>query len=80
YNGWAYRNKGIFYLMKKDFVAAERLLLQAEKLDDFIDKIYFYLGTALLKNGKKNEACAAFKKSEEREDKMMTAELIKGCR
>jgi hypothetical protein len=54
--------------------------LQAEKLDDFIDKIYFYLGTALLKNGKKNEACVAFKKSEEREDKIMNAELIKGCR
>ncbi|MFM8743561.1 MAG: tetratricopeptide repeat protein, partial [Cytophagales bacterium] len=80
YNGWAYRNKGIFYLMKQDFASAERVLLQAEKIDDFIDKVYFYLGTALLKNGKKNEACAAFRKSEERGDKMMTVDLIKSCR
>jgi len=74
-NAWAYRNKGIYYLKKNDFVAAERLLKQSLNLDPFVDKIHFYLGTAYLKNGKKELACDSFKKSESQNDKMVTTEL-----
>ncbi len=75
-NAWAYRNKGIFYLAKKDFLQAERMLKQAERMDSFIDKIYFYLGTAYFKNEKKSLACEAFKKSEAVGEKMVTTELF----
>ena len=79
YNGWAYRNKGIYYLMQQDYASAERLLVQAEGMDNFIDKIYFYLGMAYQKNNKRVEACKAFSQSEQRGDKMLTADLIKYC-
>jgi len=36
YNGWAYRNKGIFYFMKGDYPSAQRLLVQAEKMDPLL--------------------------------------------
>jgi tetratricopeptide (TPR) repeat protein len=80
YNGWAYRNKGLFYLLNKDFINSERLLKQAVEMDSFIDKIYFYLGTAYLKNGKQKLACESFSESEKLGDKMVTAELIKQCK
>ena len=79
YNAWAYRNKGILYLMRKDYKSAERLLKQALDMDPFVDKIYFYLGMAYLNLGDSGLACVAFKKSEERGDRMLTADLIKGC-
>jgi tetratricopeptide (TPR) repeat protein len=79
YNAWAYRNKGILYLIRKDYKSAERLLKQSLDMDEFVDKIYFYLGMAYLNNGNEGLACASFKKSEERGDKMLTTDLIKGC-
>jgi tetratricopeptide (TPR) repeat protein len=80
YNAWAYRNKGVFYLMKGDYPSAERLLKQSIDMDNFVDKIYFYLGMAYLKNGKTALACTSFKKSEEFGDKMMTTDLVKACK
>lgn len=78
-NGWAYRNKGIYYLMKEDYANAERLLLQANEMDSFIDKIHFYLGMAYLKTGKQSLACEQFSLSEVAGDGMLTADLIKLC-
>jgi hypothetical protein len=49
-------------------------------MDPFVDKIYFYLGQAYLKNGKKELACESFKKSNDRGDKMVTSELLKSCK
>jgi DNA-binding SARP family transcriptional activator len=66
--------------MKQDYPSAERLLVQAEKMDTFIDKIYFYLGTAYAKNNRRKEACDAFRQSEQRGDQMLTADLIKYCK
>jgi tetratricopeptide (TPR) repeat protein len=71
YNGWAYRNKGIYYLMKKDFASAERLLKQAEKMDSFINKIYYYLALAFQGNGKEEEACKAFRKAHKRGESLI---------
>jgi tetratricopeptide (TPR) repeat protein len=79
YNGWAYRNKGIYYLMKKDYKSAIRLLKQAESMDSFIDRIYFYLASAYMKDGNEIEACSAFKKSIERKDSILTAPLVMQC-
>jgi tetratricopeptide (TPR) repeat protein len=79
-NAWAYRNKGIYYLKRNDFASAERLLKQSLNMDPFVDKIYFYLGQAYLKNGKNELACESFKKSNEQNDKMVTAELLKMCK
>ena len=79
-NVWAYRNKGIFYLKKKDFSQAERLLKQSLDMDSFVDRVHYYFGLAYLYNGKKEPACIEFKKSEEIGDKMVTADLIKQCK
>jgi tetratricopeptide (TPR) repeat protein len=79
-NAWAYRNKGIYYLAKKDFAQAERTLTQAWKMDSFVSRIHYYLGLAYLYNEKKDLACAAFRKSEELNDRMVTADLIKQCK
>src|SRR5882672_6608358 len=79
-NAWAYRNKGIFYLRKKDFPQAERMLTQAWQMDSFVDRIHYYLGLAYLYNDKKDLACASFRKSEELNDRMVTADLIKHCK
>jgi tetratricopeptide (TPR) repeat protein len=79
-NAWAYRNKGIYYLKLSDFASAERLLKQALEMDPFVDKVYFYLGQAYTKNGKKELACESFRKSNEHGDKMVTVELLKACK
>ncbi len=64
-NGWAYRNKGIFYLTKKQYADAERLLKQAYERDTFIDRIDYYLGVTYFHLGKKTEACASFSKAQQ---------------
>jgi tetratricopeptide (TPR) repeat protein len=63
YNGWAYRNKGIFYIQQKNYADAIRLLTQAEEMDPRIENIYFYLGHAHFLNGNKNQACAFWHES-----------------
>ena len=79
-NGWAYRNKGIYYLLSGDYPNAVRLLKQALAMDGFIDKIHFYLGTAYLKDNLLKEACEQFRMSDRVGDKMVTTELLKACR
>ncbi len=79
-NAWAYRNKGIYYLKLNDFISAERLLKQSLDMDPFVDKIYYYLGISYLKNGKRDMACNSFHKSIERNDKMVTPDLLRQCK
>ena len=79
YNGWAYRNKGIFYLMKNNPGSAERLFRQAAKMDADIDEVYLYLGKALRANGKDDEACQAFREAVKHHDGE-ASELIKHCK
>lgn len=71
YNGWAYRNKGLYYLMSKRYEDAIRLLQRAESIDPFIEKVYLFLGEALYKNGNKKEACAHYAKALERKEMPM---------
>ena len=66
YNGWAYRNKGIYYLMQKRYEDAVRLLKRAESSDSFIEKIYYYLGDAYDKQHDKQRACDYYTKAVER--------------
>jgi len=79
-NAWAYRNKGIFYFMKGDYPSARRLLEQAEKMDSFIDRLYYYLGQAYWKNGMKDLACKSMHESEKRGDTMSAADWEKRCK
>jgi len=51
YNGWAYRNKGVYYLKMKNATDALRLLLQAEKIDPSIKDLNFYLARAYALDG-----------------------------
>jgi len=79
-NAWAYRNKGIYYLMTNDYPSAERLLKQALGMDETVDKIHYYYGLALMKNGQNAEACKQFKESEKVGDNMMKDEIALTCR
>jgi tetratricopeptide (TPR) repeat protein len=78
-NGWAYRNKGIYYLLNGDYGRAVKLLRQAAEMDNFIERVHFYLGMAYLKNGQQREACEQFELSEKAGDKMVTSALLKPC-
>ena len=80
YNAWAYRNKGILMLEKKDYSNAERLLRQSLDMDPFVDKINFYLGIAQQKNGNASKACESFRKSESQGEGMVSSDLMKGCK
>lgn len=66
YNAWAYRNKGIYYLKLEDFQSAQRLLKQAESMDEYLPGIFLYLGDALHGLGQRMEACDYYKKAKER--------------
>ena len=79
-NGWAYRNKGIYYMLTGDNERAVKLLQQALAMDSFIDRIHFYLGMAYLRTSQKKEACEQLRMSERVGDKMAPAEVLKSCR
>jgi tetratricopeptide (TPR) repeat protein len=79
-NGWAYRNKGVYYLLNGDYGRAIKLLRQAVAMDSFIERAHFYLGMAYLKNGQAAEACEQFELSDRAGDGMVTVELMKACR
>ena len=68
YNGWAYRNKGIYYLMEQRYDDAIRLLKRAESSDSFIEKVYFFLGEAYNKQNDKKNACAYYAKAADRNE------------
>lgn len=63
YNGWAYRNKGLYYYHTGNVSEAIRLLKQAETIDPLIDQLYYWLGQAYLRDGKKDIGCQYFMKA-----------------
>jgi tetratricopeptide (TPR) repeat protein len=66
YNGWAYRNKGIYYLMEQKYDDAIRLLKRAESSDSFIEKLNFFLGEAYDRQKDTKTACAYYAKAVDR--------------
>jgi tetratricopeptide (TPR) repeat protein len=78
YNAWAYRNKGIYYLMLHQYDDALRVLKQAESMDPFIDKVYIYLAEAYLQTKDFENACKAYEKSIERGERGSTS--MKPCK
>lgn len=68
-NGWAYRNKALWYMNQGQYDQAITLLGRAEKLDNFIDKLYYYKGVCYSQMNLANKACAAWSKSFERNER-----------
>lgn len=68
YNGWAYRNKGLLFFKLNHYDDAIRLLLHAESMDPFIDKLYGYLGDAYDAQGDHSRACTYYRKALERKE------------
>ena len=68
YNGWAYRNKGIYYLKSGRYEEAIRLLLRAESSDPYIQDLYLYLGEAFGKQNNKAQSCEYYAKALERKE------------
>jgi len=58
--------------MKGDYPSALRLLQQAEKMDSFIDKLYYFLGQLIGKMENADLACQSFRESEKRGDKIQS--------
>jgi tetratricopeptide (TPR) repeat protein len=63
YNGWAYRNKGLYMIKTSRFAEAVTYFERALKEDPYIENINFYLAQAFLKNGDKQKACEYLQKS-----------------
>ena len=78
YNAWAYRNKGLYNLIKGNTAEAIRLLKRVEEMDPFVEYLYLYLGKAYYDAGDKRNACAAYGKSFERME-LTKSELNKYC-
>jgi DNA-binding SARP family transcriptional activator len=55
-------------LKSERYDEAVAMLLQAEKMDPFIEKINMYLGEAYFKMGDQSKACASYRKSFERKE------------
>jgi DNA-binding SARP family transcriptional activator len=49
-------------------------------MDPYIDKIHFYMGSAYMKNGKRDQACQEFYNSVEEREGMLTEDLEEYCR
>lgn len=78
-NAWAWRNRGVYYLLNGDASAALTDLKKAETLDPSVESLYVYLGEAhrLAKNP--TEACRAFRKAEQLGDPTVTPQMLNGC-
>ena len=57
YNAWAYRNKGIYYLLVEQPSEAIRLLEQSFEMDSSVEDIHYYLARAYSENGDAEKAC-----------------------
>ena len=68
-NGWAYRNKALWYMKQNQYREAITLLEKAEKMDNFIDRIYYYQGVCYVNLDLTDEACAAWSISFERNER-----------
>lgn len=68
-NGWAYRNKALWYMDQRRYDQAITLLDRAEKLDNFIDRLYYYKGVCYSQLNLTDKACEAWSKSFERNER-----------
>src|SRR5690606_33586617 len=57
FNGWAYRNKGYYFLKQGDAPEAIRLFERALKADSRIDKLHLWMAEALFLQGDRVKAC-----------------------
>lgn len=78
-NAWAFRNKAIIMLEKKRGDEALRLLRQAQKIDDWVEDVYFYTGQAYQQLGKNDAACDQFQKGAGLNERKSKDALLKEC-
>jgi tetratricopeptide (TPR) repeat protein len=57
YNGWAYRNKGYYYLKKGNADEALRLFQLALNADPRIDKLHLWMAEAAFLKGDREGGC-----------------------
>ncbi len=62
-NGWAYRNKALWYMKQGRYDQAITLLERAERVDDFIDQLYYFQGLCYHNLSQFDKACTAWRKS-----------------
>ena len=67
-NGWAYRNKGIYHLRMNQAQEAVRVLKLAEKKDEEIEDLYYYLAEAAWQSGDRSQACVYYASALKREE------------
>ncbi|MFZ6011689.1 MAG: tetratricopeptide repeat protein, partial [Bacteroidota bacterium] len=79
YNGWAYRNKAIYYLKKSAWDDAIRLLQRAEESDPTIENLQSYLGDAFMGKKDKAKACEHYQRALALKE-MLPADVNRLCR
>ncbi|MEM9338557.1 MAG: tetratricopeptide repeat protein, partial [Bacteroidota bacterium] len=77
-NGWAYRNKGIFYMKRADYKQAIRLFKRAIDEPDFIDEVFYYLGLAYEQSGDRTQACESWYQGVA-QNESASVQMIKAC-
>lgn len=78
-NGWAYRNKGIYFLKTGDYRQAIRLMNRAIEEPDFIDEVYNYLGQAYQKSGDLEKACEVWREGVAKNEASSLVLLNQNC-
>lgn len=78
-NMWAFRNKGIYHLKKGDYASAIRYLQQAQDSEQFVEKVFGYLGEAQWLKGEKEQACASWQLGFETADDLAQSKFRENC-
>lgn len=79
FNAWSYRNKGILRLRQQNPDEALKLFMRAERLDDWIEDINYYIGTAYIQKGEMTKACEYFQKGVELKEAKASEAISKYC-
>ena len=77
-NGWAYRNKGVYFLKKGEYERSLELFNRAIDAKEFIDEIYYYMGQAYKGLGQDRDACDAWQKGK-KEGEVKSVQALAGC-
>jgi len=72
-NGWAYKNKGIYYAKKSNYDRALEMFERAKGANEFVDELYYQLGKTYLEMGEGKKACDTWKEGIEKGEKRCEA-------
>ncbi len=79
-NAWAYRNLGLYYILKKDFVKALENFEKSDILDPSVELLNYYLGLTQQNLGNKTKACEYWTVGKKLNEQKSIEKLTKFCK